>query len=268
MKLRNIFSLLVVLMLLTLTACEPIEERAELSNNYKLEDIKLEVVQATKGGNKLSIQMNTPGVTGYWDYIVDKKYSDRVEVVFPFTGKHTFTYHITTPYIVNNSPGNREYLQKTVEVQIDQLDEALADTYYKLIGDNLEGKTWVFDKVTTDDKWWYMSSPDNYEELWWNAVADYVFPYDVDGKMVFDLDGGANYTHYESPNAEGVKTSFSFNADFTTITFNNQQILGRDDERVNPSSSYRVIELSEDKMILHTSTNNGGTGWVWVFKPE
>jgi hypothetical protein len=25
--------------------------------------------------------MNTEGVTWYWDYILDKKYSDRVEVV-------------------------------------------------------------------------------------------------------------------------------------------------------------------------------------------
>ncbi len=255
--------------LIILTSCDPIEDRAELSNNYKIEDIKLEVVQATKGGNKLSVHMNTPGVTGYWDYIIDRKYSDRVEdIIFPFTGKHTFTYHITTPYIIDNSPGNRKYLEKSIEVQIDNLNEPLADTYYKLIGENLEGKAWIFDKVTTDNTWWYMSAPDNYEELWWNASGDNVLPYDADGKMVFDLDGGANYTHYDSPGAEGVKTSFTFNADFTSITFNNQQILGRDDERINPDSRYNIIELSEDKMILHTSTNAGGTGWVWIFKPE
>ena len=33
--------------------------------------------------------------------IIDSKYTDRVEVVFPFTGTHEFTYNVTTPFMPN-----------------------------------------------------------------------------------------------------------------------------------------------------------------------
>lgn len=269
MKIKNIFGLFVGAILLMMASCDPIEDRAELSNSFNPDAIKLEVVQATPGGNKLSLQMNTPGVTGYWDYLVDTKYSDRVEVVFPFSGKHTFTYHVTTPYMTNNSPETREYLEKTVTVDVTQLDEELPKAYYALIGENLEGKTWVFDGGPAPDggAWWYMSNPDNWEEIWWNAAGDCCPPSDAAGKMVFDLAGGANYTYYDASDAAGKKAKFVFNADYTSITFIGASILGYDAERVNPDSKYKVISLTNDKMVLHTSTNAGGTGWVWVFVP-
>jgi len=269
MKLKNIYGVFLMALMLIVASCDPIEDRDILSNSFDPDDIDLQVVQATDGGNKLSIQMNTEGVTGYWDYIIDKKYTDRVEVIFPFTGTHTFTYHVTTPYLLDGNPGNTEFVEKEVSVEITQLDEPLPDAYYSLIGENLEGKTWVFDGGPEPDgrKWWYMAAPYNWEELWWNAGGDCCPPADAAGKMVFDLNGGANYTYYSSPDAAGVEASFVFNADYTTITFDGASILGYDEARVNPSSTYEIIELTSDKMILYTATKGGGTGWVWVFVP-
>ena len=139
--------------------------------------------------------MNTSGVTGYWDYIIDKKYTDRVEVVFPFTGTHEFTYHVTTPYMPDGNPAETEYVEKTVSVEITQLDEALPEAYYYLVGENLEGKTWVFDGGPGADggTWWFMSDPSNPWGIWWNAAGECCPPADAAGKMVFDLAGNANY---------------------------------------------------------------------------
>lgn len=270
MKLNKILGLFAASFLI-FTACEPIEDRDILSNGFEIEDVKLEVVQATEGGNKLSIQMQTSGVTGYWDYILDSKYTDRVEVVFPFTGEHEFTYHVTTPYMTNGTPDETEYLSKTVTVKVDKLDEPLPEAYYKVVGEDLLGKTWVFDKEyiwpTGQTIWWAMVNGTNWEEVWWDANACCP-PADADGKMVFDLAGAQNYTYYTSTDDSGTLGSFAFNGDFTTITFNEQPILGFDEARVNPDSVYEIKELTNDTMILFTATNAGGTGWVWVFKAQ
>jgi hypothetical protein len=270
MKVSKIFGLSVVVSLLAFNACEPIEDRDVLSNSFNPDNINLEVVQATQGGNKLSIQMNTPGVTGYWDYILDTKSTDRVEAVFPFTGTHEFTFYATTPYMTNGTPETKEFVSKTVSVTITQLDEALPEAYYALVGADLGGKTWVFDK---DYKWfdgqnlfWAMVAPYNWKELWWNA-GSCCAPSDAEGKMVFDLAGAPNYTYHTGPDDTGSKGSFAFNGDFTALTFKTQPILGFDAARVNPDSKYQIIELTSDRLILYTATNNGGTGWIWVYKP-
>ena len=55
---------------------------------------------------------------------------------------------------------------------ITQLDHALPDAYYKLVGADLEGKAWVFDGVGGDGRlWWYMAAPYKWTEMWWNAAG-------------------------------------------------------------------------------------------------
>lgn len=275
---NKIFGLMGITALLALAGCDPIEDRQELSNSFNPDAIDLEVVQATNGGNKLSIQMNTEGVTGYWDYIIDEKYTDRVEVVFPFTGTHEFTFHATTPYMTENgNPESREYVEKSVSVEITQLDEPLPDAYYKLVGENLEGKTWVFDGGPTPDGrlWYFMSAndnPDGHMSPWWNAGGDCCPPPDAAGRMVFDLAGGANYTHFSGPDAEPSVGRFAFNGDYTKITIGGgADLLGHiSHEGVVAGSAngqYQIMTLTEDKMVLYVPSNGYGTGWTWVFVP-
>lgn len=270
MKVFKHIHLILGALLLLWTSCEPIEERDSLSNSFDPDNIELEVVQATQGGNKLSIRMNTPGVTGYWDYILDKKFSDRVEVAFPFTGEHTFTFHVTTPYMADGTPITKEYVEKSVNVTITQLDEPLPEAYYALVGENLEGKTWVFDGGPTPDGrlWWFMSDPANYLGVWWNAAGDCCPPADAAGRMTFDLDGGANYTYYSGPDAAAVTgSSFVFNSDYTKLTIaGDANILGSMDGGGN-NKVFEIKQLTADKMILFVPNAAWATGWTWIFKP-
>ena len=279
MKLNKIFGLFAGASLLMMASCESIEDRDELANSFDPDAIELEVVQATPGGNKLSIQMNTPGIVGYWDYLIDTKYTDRVEVVFPFTGSHTFTYHVSTPYMPTNTPEEREYVEKSVSVQIDQLDEELPEAYYKLIGANLEGKTWVFDGGPAPDGglWYFMSAdnnPDGHMSSWWNAAGECCPPPDAAGRMVFDLAGGANYTYYSGPDADPVAGSFAFNSDYTLLTISGgANILGHiaqdGNQNGTDNGSYSIMSLTEDKLVIYNPNSIGyGTGWTWVFRPE
>jgi hypothetical protein len=255
---------------LLLQACEPVEKRDVLQNSFDPNDIELKVVQSTTGGNKLSIQMNTKGIAGYWDYVIDKKYSDRVEVIFPIPGKSTFTFYVTTPYLNSTNPADVKYISKSVDVQIDKLDHKLPDPYYHLVGTSLQGKTWVFDGVAGDGRlWWYMVSPSNWKEMWWNAAGECCPPADASGKMKFDLDGGANFTYWANQGANpATGTKWAFSSDFTKLFIKGDaNILGSMDGGGN-SKVFEVKELSDNKMALFVPDAAWGTGWVWVFKPE
>lgn len=266
---NRIISMIIAAMVILLAACDPIEKRDTLSNSFDPNKIELKVVQSTTGGNELSIQMNTPGIAGYWDYVIDKKFSNRVDVIYPIPGTSTFTFHVTTPYIENNDVNSTSYVSKSIDVTIDKLDHALPEAYYKLVGANLEGKTWVFDGAGGDGRlWWYMAAPYKWTELWWNAGGECCPPGDVSGKMVFDLDGGANFTYYASPTADPVTGStWGFNADFTKLTIKGSaNILGSMDGGGN-NRVFEIKEFTANRLTLYVADAAWATGWVWVFKP-
>jgi hypothetical protein len=271
-SIQSITKTVIAFALLFMGACDPIEDRDVLENSFVPDNIDLEVIQTADGkGNGLTLKMNTPGVIGYWDYLIDKKYTDVVnDVIFPIPGTHTFTYHVATPYISNGNPASREFVTKSIEVTIEVLDQPLPDAYYKLVGDELEGKTWVFDGTGGDNGlWWFMSDPNNPWGLWWNAGGTCCPPPDVSGRMVFDLDGAANFTYYANAEDAGTKGSFSFNGDYSKIYIGGGlNLLGAGaNGSGNNAGEYKVVELTSDRMVLHTGTNNAGTGWTWVFVP-
>jgi hypothetical protein len=274
MKSITNYSLIMVIgLLLLLNACDPIEERDSLKNTYKAEDIKLEVIQTAGGkGNGLTLKMNTPGISGYWDYLIDRKFTDVVnDVIFPIPGTHTFTYYASTPRIKDGDPSKREYVSKSISVTIEELDQPLPSAYYKLVGEELTSKTWVFDGTGGDNRqWFFMSDPGNPWGQWWNAGGECCPPDDVNGKMVFDLDNAANYSYYSSPQATAEKGSFSFNGDFTKLYIGGGlNILGaKYHNSGNPNSEYTIVELTEERLVLFTNSNGAGTGWTWVFVPE
>ncbi|MGL5317219.1 MAG: hypothetical protein ACRC9Q_00740 [Bacteroidales bacterium] len=255
-----------------MSSCSPIEERDYLSNSFNVEDLKLEVVQSTPGSNGITLKMVTKGVTGYWDYGLNVAYTDEVSFIYPIPGKSTFTYYVTTPYIKDGKLLSTEMVSKSIDIEITKLDQELPKAYYDLVGEQLQGKTWVFDGKPGDGSlYWYMCSgdPSKYEGAWWNA-GDCCPPIDYEGKMVFDLNGGANYTYYESKDASPVKGGkFAFNAEFNKLVINgNTKILGNEEPRGSQKGEYTIIKLTSDKLILHVPNNTGGTGWCWQFKPS
>lgn len=270
-SIKNLTTVIVAVAMILLSSCEPIEDRDMLKNTFDPDDIELEVIQTAGGvGNGLTLKMNTPGVIGYWNYLIDKKFTDELYVVFPIPGTHTFTYTVTTPYMVGGDPGNLEVITKSIQVTIEELDQELPEAYYFLVGDDLEEKTWVFDGSGGDERqWWFMSDPTNPWGLWWNAGGTCCPPADAGGKMVFDLNGGANYTHFANGGSAGSLGTFAFNGDFTKLFFGGgQNVLGASSNGAgNNNGEYTIVELTADRMVLHTGTNNAGTGWTWVFVP-
>ena len=264
MKINKILSLLMVSLVLMFSACEPIVDEQFLENTTDVEGVELIAVQSTVGGNKIELKMNTPGITGYWDYNLGQAFTDRVEFIYPIPGKATFTYVGTL---------GAEFFTKTIDVQIDQLDNPLDQDWYDLVSeDTSAGKTWVFDGGPDPDGrlWWFMSAPNNPDGAWgawWNAAGDCCPPSDAAGKMHFDLDGAANYTHYQGPSEPGEVGSFVLDVANQTLTISGSKMLGYD--AGNADGIYTIIELTEDRMVLYLNNSEvHGTGWTFVFVPE
>ena len=268
MKIIKIISFAVV-GLLVLAGCNPIVDRDELVNVITADNVELVASQSTDGGNLITLEMRSPGVTGYWDYNLGKALTNRFEFIYPIPGTATFTYVGTL---------GAEFFEKTIQVQVDQLDHALDQDWYDLVSENTaEGKTWVFNGSPGDGGlWWFMSPPDNpdgYLSVWWNAGGSGDMPpIDANGKMKFDLDGAANYTYFAGPDAEGEEGTFVLDIANRILTVNGPNILGGGStpgyDIGSPSGTYRIISLTEDELILYVPWNSWETGWTWIFRPE
>ncbi len=257
-------------------ACSPITTDVELTNSFDKDNIVLKAYQTTSGSNEITLRMESEGVTGYWDYVIGTKYSDECTFIFPYTGTHTFTYYVTTPYIIDGDVGNTEYVAATIDVEVTVMDTPLADAYYYLVGQDLGGKDWVFDGVYGDGGvWWAMVAGYNYQEIWWNAAGwGQVAPVDIDGKMHFNVSGGANMLHYSTLDDTNPDVgSFSLNSTCTTLSVvGDANILGayngNDDGDLCYALSYEIIELTDDRLYLYSTELIGRwTGWVFVYKP-
>lgn len=254
--------------------CEPIEDRDILTNSYNPDDIELIAVQTANGtGNGITLRMTTPGVAGYWDYKLNKAAVPEVEFIFPIPGVTTFTYYVAAGYLPDGDLNNVEYIAKTIDVDVQVLDQPLPAAYTALVGEDLaEGKTWVFDGSGGDGGlWWFMSAPEDPWGVWWNAAGDCCPPPDAGGKMVFDLNGAANYTYYADANGTGVTGgSFAFSADYKTLTVSGPaDLLGVSDCGAHSNGrNYNIVELTADRLVLSVPNASCGSGWTWVFVPE
>lgn len=262
MKNIKVLYLILASCMLTFSACEPNVEEDYLGNNVKIEDVELKATNTTTGGNEVTLEMSTPGVTGYWDYVIGKGLTNRTTIVFPVTGTFNFKYKGTL---------GAEFFEKTVPVTINVLDHPVPPEWTALLGtDAAAGKTWVFDGGPSPDgrQWWFMSDPNNPMGIWWNAAGDCCPPSDAAGKMHFDLDGALNFTYYSGPLASPSAGSFELNVKNQQLIVVGTNILGAEGGGGNPSGIYTIVELTEDKMILFIPNGPWGTGWTYVYKPE
>ncbi|WP_089381094.1 hypothetical protein [Lutibacter agarilyticus] len=263
MKIYKIINLFMASLVLLLVACEPIVDENHLKNNTDVAGVELVASQSTAGGNKITLDMVTPGVTGYWDYNLGTALTNKITFVYPIPGTSTFTFTGTL---------GAEFFTKTIDVQVDQLDNALDQDWYDLVSeDTAAGKTWVFDGSGGDNGlWWFMSAPgstDNAWSVWWNAGGTCCPPGDVNGKMHFDLNGAANYTHYQDASGEGETGGFVLDVANQMLMVSGAKMLGAD--AGNADGVYEIVSLEEDKMVLYLSNSETyGTGWTFVFVPE
>ncbi|MFA5532063.1 MAG: hypothetical protein WDA13_00500 [Candidatus Shapirobacteria bacterium] len=267
MKLSKTINLILGALLVLIASCAPIEDKMEIVNTFDPDNIQLTVEHSSPGSNYFTLKMTTPGVTGYWDYTIGKAYGDEAKVLFPITGKQTFKYVVSSAYIPNGDIMKSEIITKTIDVDIQHLDDKypVPEQWGFLVGNG--SKTWVFDKSDIN-RWWYMTDSDP-NAFWWQPDPG---PSDENGRMTFSLIGEPSFTYYSSPTAEPVgNTSWFVNSDWSELRLvGDANILGVEGggEHTSGGKNYRILEISENRLVLFNTPVVWSPGWVWVFKPE
>ncbi len=140
------------------------------------------------------------------------------------------------------------------------------------------GKTWVYntDPATGFPDYSYQTGSDlvNYPDAWtpaWSWGQCVRITPDINGEMYFDLNGGINYTYYQTAGGAGESGSFILDADNMTITIATPYILDYNIACTNaPVTALGVFQIkliTDDEMVLwQMQEDEWSTGWGWSFK--
>ena len=267
MKNRIGIFVIIIIAEIVFISCEPVENRHEMTGNVTMKDIEglVTVTQELRNGKKSNFfSFNSEGLKAATAF----KYSLGTSTGTGTNGQFIQCFLFPGPadivFTALNPDGTS--LSKTFNFTIDEAFDVAPQ--WDLITAS-SSKTWVFDGTGGDGGvWWAMSDPGDPTGIWWNAGGDCCPPSDANGRMVFEAQG-LGVTVYSSPNdASPKKGTFSFNRDFTELTFKDgANALGSESNAGN-NGIFKVVELSKDKLHLFVPNASGGTGWVWVFKPQ
>jgi hypothetical protein len=121
--------------------------------------------------------------------------------------------------------------------------------------------------VLEDDKLWWFMSPQTILMAQWELGMQEVLLSSARcrRKMKFDLNGAANYNHYENQTATPTKGSFVLDVK-KSIDYYKIKILGYDRGGDAAGGSFSILSLTPDKLILYNPAS--GTGWTLVYSIE
>lgn len=264
-----------MLSLLAVAACDPVVDDKQAGGVVAESDLKLDVRATTEGGNEIVMTNSTYGVAGQWNYIIGTTAAEKVTAILPFLGEQTITF-------IGFCDGGT--ITTTRKVNITQIDHPAAEEWGWFAGTGTEGKRWVWD----DEQEFvfglggYLGSfiPD-----WDGFSADDV--YESGYEMMFDLNGGPNYTKFDADGEVVEKGTFVFDMNkqkvggdvglwaIGQLKFSGASVPNPHFVYEEPESetiyTFDIIELSEDKMVLSCAPD--GTGeWedatFWCFRKK
>ena len=252
-------------------ACNPITDETSLGGVTKESDLKLKVYATSSGGNQIVMVNKTKGVGSYWDYIVGKSSRDSVTASLPFLGQQDIKF-------TGLCDGGTVSTTRTVNIT--RIDHPVDSTWALFAGETATGKKWVWDDTVDgcygDGGWEAEFVPD------WDPVPISQTE-DPGGYMVFDLNGGPNFTCYDSTGKIIRKGTFSFDmtnkinntddgSQWSTgeLTLSGATVLnGHLYGDTAPVYRFCILSLTDNKMTLCAAPANA-VGWdsgtFWLFK--
>jgi hypothetical protein len=303
---KNIIYCLMVVAMVFLASCNPIDDRDSLGPMATLDQIKLTAINTTtpngKKGNQFVVNNATPQYGGQWNLLVKRSNNVTDTVTLPFIGKFTFVFSATT---------DGGIVKDSVLVEVDTIDHPTNPMYTFLAGSGAAGKTWVwaFDNPKSlvtgnqpgpgNGPWGNGAFGNDTMPTWWGSTAQIQSSGQWNDKITFDLNGGANFTLITGNTdlTDWVEPDGTYHGVFEfdtskpildskgnvwsqgTLAIKGGQFvtITRGYSPNEPSSSatpkipvytFQIVRLSTDELVLCYNTTNTGEGWYWIFKPE
>mgnify|MGYP000103855087 CR=1 FL=1 len=243
-------------------ACEPIENRNELTGELSPEDIDISV---TVDGNTITMENRTPGIIPYWDYGTGFSNKQKVSVLQPFAGDHIVKF---TAYGVGYEGVS---VERTVHIENNDDEYFNTPESWNLLTDNGKGKTWVWNLEKNNP---YGNGSEMMKDVeWWGpgveAMKEDGSAYD---ELYFDLQGAANYKliHKKADGTVLSEEKAFFNTFTTTYsnqTFNQVEIVGgKISKGTENGLTYDIVTLNEDELVLRE--RHSGFAWIFFFKAK
>ena len=266
------------------SACEPITGNKKMGGILKPEELNIEIQGTTPGSNEVQMVNNTYGVGSFWDWGLGVSTKQKETVVLPFTGDIPINF-------TGICDGGLVTVTKTVSVT--RLDKPVDPTWAMLAGSGPAGKTWVWDDRRATSVFGTGGFGNDWAPAWGaSGIGDKVNGLTIspDDKMVFDLNGGANFTVTSvNGNAKG---SFKFDVSngkkrYATqygggrmwcigeMTFSGASVLCGVEYYggTTPIYNFYIVELTEDTLVLaYAAPGSGWEAWAtcnfWMFKAQ
>lgn len=267
---KSLFYILLPAALL-LTACNPVVDDIPMGGVLAESQLNIDVHATTDGGNQIVLSNNTPGVGSYWDYIVGRSAAQRDTVTLPFLGEQSITF-------TGLCDGGT--VTTTRKINITHIDHPVAPEWNYFAGSGTDGKTWTWDP-DADAPYGEGGYLAEYAPDWTKVTIDQTS--DPGSYMTFDLNGGPNFTHYNSKGEVVEKGTFAFdmsqtkaNADDSTpwaigtLTLNGATVLnGHIVGDTAAVYKFDILTLNDDHLVL-SAAPEGTAAWdsatFWLFK--
>jgi hypothetical protein len=246
----NIKSILIACLLLcSLAACDPREDRDNLPEPLQATALEFSVSQQPGRDNIVYLESRTKGVIPFWDYGtgISNKTKDTINI--PFAGSFVIKYIAYT----GGGP-----VQDSAQINISNNDpDYFRSPMWNLLTNGEAGKTWVWAMDTPGGAPYGNGSGGATAPEWWKPTPADVISWGVaNDEMNFNLNGAANYTK--------VTPTGTTKGLFVLDTLNRTiKVLGSDIS-YGAGITYTVVTLNENELTLAQQ----GDGWrnLWMFK--
>jgi hypothetical protein len=260
-----------MLMAVALWSCDPLCDDESSTDVVSESELQLDVHATTDGGNEIVLINNTPKVGSFWDYGLGYSSAQSDTIIMPYMGTATITF-------TGMCKGGTVTTTRTINVT--KIDHAASKEWAYFAGTG--SKKWVWDE-TVDACYGEGGYLAEMAPSWGEQDAASATE-DPSGYMVFDLNGGPNFTRYKGDGTVAEKGKFAFdmsstlaNGDdesqtwaigkltLTGATVLNGHIIGSTD----PQYTYHILQLDDDHLIL-CAAPDGAAAWdsgtFWIFQ--
>lgn len=245
-----------------LFACDPIEDRNELTGSLSPESVDISV---SVDGNSITMENRTPGILPYWNYGTGFSNKNKETILQPFAGKHVIKF---TAYGVGYKGVT---VERTVQIEKNDLEYFKTPESWNLLSGNGQGKTWVWNLEKSNP---YGNGSEMMTAVeWWGpgveAMKSDGTAYD---EMTFDLQGAANFTlTHKKADGTVLSTEKAFFKTFPTTynkkTFNQVEIIGGKISKATDNNlTYDIVVLDENELVLRE--RHSGFAWIYFFKAK
>ena len=271
MKKIMIFSLLVAS--LSFAACDPIEDREEMTGSITVDQIQATVTVEQIDGqnvNKVFFECKSP-ISCQWTNGVDTKAGASGEMFLLLSGENTIT--------LKGLCADGSIVEKNFPINVDKIHYAIDPAYGLLFGSGEKVWKWAETDCLGNGGWradqqgpeWWKLSPTDVEGQMATEVGNATMKFSLIGKKIEFSNGKSGVINFTTGDA-------CFNGWYGTFTSTCGVLCGKafNDCYISAGTmitKYQLVSLTEDRLVLgwcenETNAEWSGTGWWWVFEAQ